>query len=45
MSEIEMNSVQNFTGETSPQNISLHTCLVVGRGVYGMYMYQATFQL
>lgn len=43
MSEIEMNSVQNFTGETLPQNISLHTCLVVGRGVYGMY--QATFQL
>ena len=43
MSEIEMNSVQNFTGETSPQNISLHTYLIVGRGVYGMY--QATFQL
>ena len=44
MSEIEMNSVQNIiTGETSPQNISLHTCLVVGRGVYGIN--QATFQL
>ena len=43
MSEIEMNSVQNITGETSSQNISLHTCLLVGRGVYGMY--QATFQL
>ena len=43
MSEIEMNSVQNITGETSPQNISLHTCLLVGRGVYGMY--QVTFQL